>query len=213
MDAFSFDMPEKIDTGNFLETPGTYHVIIGEVSGTTSKGEPIDGMRVTCAVLEGTVRDSKNVCTEVSKQTDVTIWKPKLSDTDEQQKRSANALARFFLATGLASEADLGKAGLKINPSDAAGRQIVVKLVKPTDKEGKESKFLRCWGDFWHVDDPAVASVPKCAKSLDLIPKSQRRATVDPKPAKKGKKAAEAATEPAALPPAKEPEVVNCDDI
>lgn len=211
MDSFSFDMPDRVETGSFLSLPGIYHVAITEVANTTKKGELFDGLRITAVVLDGTVRDAKDACTELDKQTDIMIWKPKLSDDAEQQKRAANSIARLLLATAIANESDLGRTGFNFKPEDMVGRQMLVKLVLD-----KDEKYLRCWGDFWHVDDAQASKYPKNKAALDLIPKALRReSSPEPKATGKKKPAKAAANgQPAAAPAAASPPAeINCDDI
>lgn len=210
MDSFSFDMPDRVETGSFLSLPGIYHVAITEVANTTKKGELFDGLRITAVVLDGTVRDAKDACTEVEKQTDIMVWKPKMNDDAEQQKRAANSIARLLLATAIANESDLGRAGFQFKPEDMVGRQMIVKLVFD-----KDEKYLRCWGDFWHVDDAQAAKYPKNKAALDLIPRGLRRES-SPEPKAAGKKKAAkpaAANGHSAPPPSAPPAEVNCDDI
>jgi hypothetical protein len=96
----------------------------------------------------------------------------KLTDKNEglfaRQKQG-----RFFLATGLLTEDQLGTE-VDIDLEDAVGRQVVLTL---EEQDGKnDRKFLSLhFADIWHIDDPAVSHFPQCSASKGLIPPSHRR--------------------------------------
>lgn len=198
--------PETVDTGggNWLTQPGTYHVVVthADEEPTNGKGDMMDGFRITCQALEGTVKDEDGKFTELDKTIDLIFWNPKLTDKNEglfaRQKQG-----KFFIATGLLTEAQLGTE-VEINLQNAVGRQIVLTL-EEQDGSG-DRKFLQLhFADIWHIDDPAVASYPKCAKSVKLIPAAHRR---DPKSFEKKNGSSAAKTRP----PAKT-ETVDLDDL
>lgn len=183
--------PETVDSGggNWLSMPGTYHMVVTatEERPVNADKQPLDGFRVTFQALEGTVRDDAGKFTERDKTVDLLFWHPKLTDKNEglfaRQKQ-----AKFFIATGLLSETQLGEE-LDINLEDAVGRQLFITL---EEQEGKsDRKFLQLhFSSIWHIDDPAAASFPQCAKSKSLIPKSHRRSPESfekPKPATQSK--------------------------
>ena len=198
--------PETVDTGggNWLTQPGTYHVVVthADEEPTNAKGEMMDGFRITCQALEGTVKDEAGKFTERDKTVDIIFWNPKLTDKNEglfaRQKQG-----RFFLATGLLTEEQLGTE-VEIKLENAVGRQIVLTL---DEQDGiGDRKFLQLhFADIWHIDDPAATSYPKCAKSLGLIPKPHRR---DAKTFEKKN----GGSTPKTKPPAKA-ETVDLDDL
>lgn len=168
--------PEAVESsgGNYLSSPGTYHAVVTATEETphSGKGQSLDAFRVTFQALEGTVKGNDGKFTEKDKTVDLLFWHPKLTDKNEglfaRQKQ-----AKFFIATGLLSESQLGQ-DVEIDLADAVGRQVVLTL-EEQDGDG-ERKFLQLhFSDIWHIDDPAAAAFPQCAKSKALIPKSHRR--------------------------------------
>jgi hypothetical protein len=106
-------------------------------------------------------------------------------------------LDRFFLAVGLLTEKQIrDKEQVSIDLQEANGRQFVAKL----DKEKEDAKFLSLsFADIFHVDDPAVAAVPKHKGLLSLIAPSLRQIGMPTqqaaaKPASNGKRETQAAT-------------------
>jgi hypothetical protein len=171
--------PETCETGggNYLSHPGTYHIVItgADENPHNAAGGPIDGFRITAQALEGTVKDEDGKFTEKDKTVDLIFWNPKLTDKNEglfaRQKQG-----KFFLATGLMTDEQLG-GDVDIDLEDAIGRHVIVTL-EETEGTG-DRKFLQLhFSSIWHIDDPAVAKFPQCAKSKGLIPKAHRR---DPK--------------------------------
>lgn len=202
-----YKAPETVDTGggNWLKQPGTYHVVVTHTdeAPTNAKDEMLDGFRVTFQALEGTVKGEDGKFSERDKTVDLMFFNGKLTDKNEglfaRQKQ-----CRFFLATGLLTDEQLGTE-VEINLEDAIGRQVIVTL---EEQDGRgDRKFLSLhFADIWHIDDPAAASYPKCAKSLGLIPKPHRR---DPKSFEKKTNGGSAAK---TKPPAKT-ETVDLDDL
>jgi len=198
--------PETVETGggNWLTQPGTYHVVITHTdeSPTNAKGEMLDAFKITAQALEGTVKDDDGKFVEKDKTVDLMFFNGKLTDKNEgmfaRQKQG-----RFFLATGLLTEEQLG-AEVDIDLEDAVGRQVVLTL---EEQDGKnDRKFLSLhFADIWHIDDPAAAKFPQCAASKKLIPALHRR---DPKSFEKTNRAAPA--KPKTKPKA---EAVDLDDL
>jgi hypothetical protein len=186
--------PETLDTGGgtWLTQPGTYHVVVTatDEQPTNAKGELLDGFRVTFQALEGTVKGEDGKFLERDKTVDLMFFDGKLTDKNEG-RFAWQKQGKFFIATGLLAEDQLGTE-VDIDLEDAEGRQVVMTL---EESEGKgDRKFLSLhFADIWHVDDPAAASYPKCAKSVKLIPQQHRR-TAESFTKKNGTKT-EAATE------------------
>lgn len=176
----SFEAPATIEGGGgFLEEAGQYHVVINEVlEGQSSKGTPIDGITVTFEVLAGTVKGQE------SKTRQESLFAPSLKDVEREQRDGSPCMARkklgaLLIATNLMDPANLGKA-INFEPSEMVGRQIVIKFEKQKEQDGEgkytvETKYLQIsYSDIFHVDDPAVAAVPKNADTLSLIPADHR---------------------------------------
>jgi len=173
---FELECPEDIDgQSNFLTEPGTYHAVVIAVdeAPTSKAGVLLEGFRVEFAVLDGTVAGQKD------KQFDIMFFKPKLTDKNggEFAKRKQ---ARFAIATGILPRAEPGKR-VTVDLQQANGRQLVVELEHQKDMTtGEPTKFLQlAWANIYHVDDPAVAKVPKDATALSLLPDELRKKPAD----------------------------------
>lgn len=172
MSGFDMDMPDDFEGGgNFLQEAGTYHLLVLRVdeAPTSKKGDLLDGFRVDCAVLDGTTPGQKD------RQVELMFFRPKLSDKNggEFAKRKQ---ARFAIATGILGQATPGQR-VTVDLQQAAGMQFVAEVEHQTDQQtGQPTKFLQlAWANIWHVDDPAVAQVPKDAAALELLPVQMRR--------------------------------------
>jgi len=185
MSSYEFDQSEAIEgAGGYLTKAGTFHLILSTVDPepTTKDGKPIDGLRVSGEVLDGTETS------EVGKEFEFILWPPKPTDKNggEMAKRK---LTRFSYATGfIASHAPGQK--VVIDCEACEGRQIIAKFSETTKEDGKKRLELN-YSDIYHVDDPAVAEVPKSADAIAAIPKALRKAVqpVAAKPAAKTNKA------------------------
>ena len=172
MSGFELECPEDIDgQSNFLTEPGTYHAVVIAVdeAPTSKAGVLLEGFRVEFAVLDGTVAGQKG------KQFDIMFFKPKLTDKNggEFAKRKQ---ARFAIATGILPRAEPGKR-VTVDLQQANGLQLVVELEHQKDMTtGEPTKFLQlAWANIYHVDDPAVAKVPKDATALSCYRTSYGR--------------------------------------
>jgi hypothetical protein len=183
--SFEFDAPEELSHGggNWIDKPGTYHLVVTAVDEEpiSKKKELIPGFKVDFQAMEGTVRSGDGKFTEKDKTIDLVFFNPKITDKNEglfaRQKQAA-----FFIATGLMTEEQLGKSGIKIDLEQARGRHVIATLEEDTSEQGK--KFIRLsYDNIWHIDDPRAASFPKNEKALTLIPSAHRR---DPKSFKIG---------------------------
>jgi hypothetical protein len=167
-----WDFPEADDMtggGTYLDQPGTFHLLINEVhDGCGPNGNPIEGFSIECEVMAGTVEDC------AGKKVGITIWKPNLTRSENSIKMAKRIGAAFFIATDVINPNQLGKSGA-IDCNLSNGRQFVAKLVRQTDKEGKETKFLQPnYSDIFHVDDPEVDTIPKDQEALKIIAKELR---------------------------------------
>jgi hypothetical protein len=196
--SFNYETGGDVTTGStWLDQPGTYHLNIVDVdeSPTNKDGRLIDNaaFRIACTVGDGTVRD------QTDKTIDICFFHPKSTDKNGGAM-AKKKLDRFFLAVGLLTEKQIrDKEQVSIDLQEANGRQFVAKL----DKEKEDAKFLSLsFADIFHVDDPAVAAVPKYKGLLSLIAPSLRligmptaaQQQAAAKPASNGKRETQAAT-------------------
>ncbi len=167
MSGFEMEMPDSIDSGDFVREPGTYHFAVLEVDEqpTSKAGQLLDGFRADVEVLAGPF---------AKKQAELMFFKPKLTDKNggEMAKRKQ---ARFALATGIIPEAKPGER-VTVDLSKAKGRQFIATLAHRADQNDPNKKYIDLnFADIWHVDDP---SAPKCElnqQALGLLPKSLRK--------------------------------------
>lgn len=157
--------------GNWMSEPGIYHMLVVESTEQPTKrdGSPISEAicRVTLSCLAGTVDGQRD------KGFDLTFWHGKPGD-EKSQAYATKRLDRFFLATGLMTRAEIEqKVSKDIELADANGRQLVLELEERESATGKKFLDLK-FAEIYHVDDPAVASVPKDAAALKLIAPSLR---------------------------------------
>lgn len=179
-------------TGGFLKEPGTYHFcIVDAVENPTNKdGALIDNaaFRIYAEALAGTAPGQEN------KQCDIIFFWPKPSDKNEGAF-NRKKIDRFLLAIGLMQEEDKDKE-LDIDIGKAVGKQFIAKMELDED-----NKFLRVsFADIYHVDDPAIKTVPKSESGLKLIHPSLRKIGEKPsgKPGRNGSaRKTKAATEAA----------------
>lgn len=169
------DMPEKMEQeGNFLAEPGTYHfaVLAVDEQPTSKDGRPLDGFKVHCCAMDGTTAGQQK------REIELMFFAPKMSDKNngEFAKRK---MARFAAACGILPAATPG-ARVSVDLQQAAGRQFVAEVERGTDAAGNPTKFLQlAWANIYHVDDPAVAQVPKDAAALGLLPATLRKTAAD----------------------------------
>ena len=159
--------------GDFLATPGTYHLLIDRMRvGLNIKDEPMDGTTVEATVLDG------DVSGQAKKKINLTLWDIKLDKPVEEQASTIRCLTNFYLAANVLQPEDLGKE-VDIKPEDSESHQVVIKLQYAQKKENgkwvEDKKFLRInFSDVFHVDDPEVATIPKDQSALKVIDKKYR---------------------------------------
>ena len=196
--SYEIEVPKSVEGGNFLRIPGTYHLVVLDVDEQPTKrgGELIDGFRVKCDVLDGTVQVD-GACTEIGKSVDIMFFAPKLTQPNDGEF-NRKRISRFLMATNLLPPDALGKKA-EAELQDAVGKQFVATLELTKDGKFLELSFL----DLWHVDDPAAKGFPKSAQGLSMLPADER--WVDGKPGTKDGQVVDS-------PPAQE-EAVDLDDI
>ena len=170
--AWEIEQPESMTGGggNFVDKPGLYHMLVTDVdeAPTDKDDKPLDGLKVTLAVLEGEQKD---------RSFDLMLWKPKEKDSMASKKLTA-----FCLATSLIG-AHIPGQRTTVEPADAVGRQVCCKLAwrqKKNETTGNYEDTDRVdlhYSDIWHVDDTNVAKngVKLCADALGMIPPALRK--------------------------------------
>jgi hypothetical protein len=186
----TFDMPEKISSSNFLKEKGKYHVVVTayDLEPRNKNNELIEGFTVDFEVLEGTVRHN-NICTEVGKTYQHTFYNVAPNDSEKQKERKNAQRAAFYIATELATKADLGKQ-IKFDINDCLNRQCVIELQfknKKDDVTGEwiPTEFLEiAYANIWAVDDRYAAATPKDIVALKIIGKEHAATNGAPATAK-----------------------------
>lgn len=170
--------------GDSLRTPGSYHFLVTNVlAGLSSGGKPIDGFTAECKVIGG-IADNKS--DQVNKTLALAFFSPNLQkDTAEQALKTEKLNTAFFVATNCITPKQLGQDDLDIDENLANGAQFVAKMQhkqkKETDSSGKETWVddlsVPCkiaFSDVFHVDDPAVAKIPKNNDAIAMIEPKDR---------------------------------------
>lgn len=146
-----FEMPESLETSNFLSADGWYHVMVTKVDTTPSKddGSPVNGKKFSFRVLDGTDPSQKG-CTH-----NELIGNVSMSHKDGGEfSRKVNA--RAAIAMNCLQKTAQGK--VQVDWNRALGQTLVVKVVH--DKENE--KYLRIDGaHYYHITDDEVAKIPK----------------------------------------------------
>lgn len=174
-----YDVGDDLTTGGgFCRAPGVYHVVIEEFQRPVVKKDgslvASADFRVGLQILSGTVGGQEN------KRFDETFYTPMPSHKDGG-KSAKRRIDRFLLAIGAIKPEDRGKK-VTIPWGDLAGRQFVCTCVlSEPNAEGKQYLGIN-FADIYHVDDPEVATVPKDAEALKLLPPSLRRIGSKPIP-------------------------------
>lgn len=185
----SFDTPDTFEKSkNRIEHPGKYHFHVSSVESraTDKDGKLIDAWVITANVLQGTARDPNGNCLEREKEIGIRLRNASSADSDGG-KMAKSIQSQFLLAVKLLNQDDTGKR-MSINLDDAVGRQFIAEFVerKWTDRKGDEQIGFDLKGaNIWHIDDPAVQSVPKDEQALKLLPDTFRTIGAIAKPPKK----------------------------
>ena len=161
--------------GKFLAEPGTYHMVILEMTETPTKrdGTLIQNaaFRATMSVLAGTVEGQDEKIYEAT-------WFHPNSGSKDGGAFDTKKIDRFLLSTGLIEDGDK-EADVELDLSKAIGRQVIIRLEK------RDEKYLQMQGaDIFHVDDPDAKSCPKKESALKLMPENHRKigAKAPPRP-------------------------------
>jgi hypothetical protein len=167
MSNFDFDQSESVEGGGgkYVKKPGKYHFLVTELNAEAinKNGQPIDGLKVGLEVVEGTDK------TQIGHILETILFRGKPTDKD-QGELANKKLTRLSLAFG-GQHSPGGKGG--INTETDIGKQLVAEVA---ERERDNKKFIDlAYAEIYHVDDPAVAAVPKSADALKLIPPALRK--------------------------------------
>jgi len=164
--SFALETTEDVSgaSDQYLSEPGTYHcVVIGTAENEGPKGNPIDGFTATLAVLDGTTPGQKD------KEISLCLFSPDPSKEANSQKWARRKQQAFAIATELLSLQKKLGGSVKVELSDAVGRQLVISFEKG-------EKYLQlAYDNIYHVDDPRAAKFPKDKEALGIIPKELRK--------------------------------------
>jgi hypothetical protein len=164
--------------GLYLKAPGWYHMLITNLmAGLGPKGTAIDGFTAECKVMAGLSDDGSD---NTGKEISLTLFAPKLTAKPAAQKNDERKLTAFFVATNCILPEQLGQE-IEIDENLANGAQFVVKLATGQSKndageyeDDPDAPIQIHYSDIFHVDDPAVAKIPKSAESVALIDPKDR---------------------------------------
>jgi hypothetical protein len=182
--AMQVEQPESLQGtgGKYVDKPGLYHAVITGVdeNPASKDGEPLNGVQFTVSILAGTSPDQKD------KSLDIIMWNPRDTDEKKKQDDAKRVQTNFCLATCLIGHFEPG-AKVSVEPTEAIGRQVVVKLrykQKKNEQTGlyeDTNRIELSWSDIYHVDDPWVANnnVPMDSAALapNILPPSLRKIT------------------------------------
>ena len=160
--------------GGGLREAGTFHCVVNEVrEGESSGGKAIDGLTVTLEVLAGTVDG------QAGKTHSESFFLPTLQDDEKKKGMKLRKLTAMAIAGNVLQPENMGKEA-DIPFDSMVGCQMVVKFDHQMEMDGNgqytiKSKYIQvAYSDIFHVDDPAIAAVPKNADALSLFPTEQR---------------------------------------
>ena len=178
---------DLVGGGDGLRTPGTYHFLITNIrAGLSVNDKPIDGFTAECKVIGGLADDKSD---QANKTIALVFFSPNLAkDTAEQAAKTDKLNTAFFLSTNCIQPKQLGQDDLDIDENLANGAQFVAKMQhkqkKEVDASGNEKwvddlsvPVKIAFSDIFHVDDPAVAKIPKNKDAIAMIePKDRHKA-------------------------------------
>jgi hypothetical protein len=164
--------------GKYLQEPGTYHMVVLEVTETPTKRDGTlitnAAFRATMSVLAGTVEGQEEKVYEAT-------WFNPNQNSKDGGVFDTKKIDRFLLATDLIHERDK-ETEVDIDLTTAIGRQVVIRLEK-------HGGYLQMQGaDVFHVDDADCKSCPKKETALSLIPEKYRKVGAKARPRKETKR-------------------------
>jgi hypothetical protein len=166
-----WEQPEEFSGDNqFLKTNGTYHLCVIDATELDKEGKTVDGVRVILEVLDGTPRN-KDGCTEVGRQTTVTLWNG--HNNKDGGKFARKVQAAFFVAAGVIGDPEVelirNRQLRGVDLERARGSQIMA-----TMKVGKSGYMDFDGTSIWHVDDESAQPFPRNTKALGMLPADRR---------------------------------------
>ena len=168
-------LTDNTEGGNDLRSEGTFHFIVTKCEHNPTVNDKVrEALRFNVGVLDGTTKDAAGKCIHAGKEAVFDFWHPTLTQKN-QGEHSRKRQTRMLHILGIASESDLGKEGFTWDTDEAGGRQFIAKVVlepwvSKTDPTKKGENVAIQYFDFWHVDDPIVASIPKDESYLETLP-------------------------------------------
>lgn len=191
------DLPEDVYTeSQYLKAIGYFHFVILQVlEGKSDRGTDVNGFSLVSQVLAG--EDPSGV----DKNHSEVVFYPDMTKSDDKIEQANRRIAAALIATNLATPEMLGKKGVEFDLQKMVGQQYVAKIVKKMNRDDKTGKYTVdtnfvqvSYNDFFHVDDPRVANVPKLEDALKMPTVVRRDAAFfTPILPKKGASAAAAA--------------------
>lgn len=159
-----WDLPESVDTGDFLREEGAYHLLIDAVNDQPLiNGDLVDGIECTFRVLAGS---------QAGKTFNEVFSRPRIDASDNARKFFLAKRAKLLIATSIATEAQLGKS-FSFDPEALVGRQLCANVELQESKRGKLYARIR-YADLYHVDDREAKNIERDMGSIGKLPASQR---------------------------------------
>lgn len=157
--------------GGHIRKPGMYHFLVDEVKeGLSSKDKPMNGMTLMLTCLAGTVDGCED------QKANIVLWDPK----DEDDRVAVRAFTNFFLAANVLQPEQLGTE-VEVDENATVQAQVIMRLAcqQKVDSNGNwvddpDGGVKLNFSDIFHVDDPAVADIPKNADAIGLIDPAHR---------------------------------------
>ena len=161
--AVSYQVPaDGLELSQFLDKPGTFHVLVLEVdeNPVSGNGEVMHAIRLRGRVLAGTDP------TQVGRTVSALLTNPNMNHKDGGAFATKVHL-RLAKAVAAISQAAPGQA-VSVDWSLAKGKQCVIEFAWNKGTDGVERVGVK-GGGIYHVGDPEVASIPKDAAALAMM--------------------------------------------
>lgn len=156
--------------GNLVDAEGMFHVTCNAIE-RQAEDDKLQQFKLDLQVLNGTVPEQSEKM--LYHWLYLESWQDKKKGIKKPlSEASIKSLAKFALAFGLITPADLNKKNTRIPFHLIEGRQAIVKVKKETRKDDSgetQTNYRIPFNDAWHVTDPEVENVPKDAEALSLL--------------------------------------------
>ena len=161
--------PDAMGSSMYMDKkPGFYHFLVTNIIyGKKFNDERYDGLSVELEARAGTDP------TQVGKKVSLTLLDPSDDHKDKGHMARCKQFA-FLVATNLALPGQMGQT-FDIDEQQAMGAQLCAELDVTTGKDGKQYMDVK-FSNFYHVDDPRAADIPKATEELTVIPQQFRHA-------------------------------------